>query len=190
MLKKYASVMLLAATLAVAVAVGIAGVEPKEAGAATYITVQTCDDSAIKLNSDEKLILDLQNLARTSRGEKALCVHPALTDAARAHSQDMLDRDYSSHTSPDGETVKQRLGRFGYTCSGYSYCAYGENIAWGSGTTYATADSLFKWWMRSKKHRRTILKDSFQEVGIGVKTGTYKTYTNTRMGTVDFGVRR
>ena len=149
MLKKYASVMLLAATLAVAVAVGIAGVEPKEAGAATYITVQTCDDSAIKLNSDEKLILDLQNLARTSRGKGSLRT-PRPHGRCPRPFQDMLDRDYSSHTSPDGETVKQRLGRFGYTCSGYSYCAYGENIAWGSGTTYATADSLFKWWMRSK----------------------------------------
>jgi len=190
MLKKYVSVVLLAATLAVAVAVGVAGVEPQEADAATHITVQTCGGGTIQLNSDEKRILNLQNQARTSRGKKALCVHSALTKAARAHSQDMLDRDYSSHTSPDGETVKQRLERFGYTSKGYSYYAHGENIAWGLGTTHATADYLFKWWMRSKGHRKNILKDSFREVGIGVKTGTYKTYTNTKMGTVDFGVRR
>jgi uncharacterized protein YkwD len=199
MLKKYVSVVFLAATLAVAVAVGVSGVEPQEVDASIYITVQACTAGTIELNSDEKRILDLQNQARTSRGEKVLCVHyPALTEAARAHSQDMLDRDYSSHTSPDGETVKQRLERFGYTFNGYSYYAYGENIAWGSGTTYASADYLFKWWMRSKEHRRNILKDSFREVGIGVKTGTYKTYTNTKMGTVDntkmgtvdFGVRR
>jgi uncharacterized protein YkwD len=187
MLKKYVSVVFLAATLAVAVAVGVSGVEPQEVDASIYITVQACTAGTIELNSDEKRILDLQNQARTSRGEKALCVHPALTEAARAHSQDMLDRDYSSHTSPDGETVKQRLERFGYTFNGYSYYAYGENIAWGSGTTYASADYLFKWWMRSKEHRRNILKDRFREVGIGVKTGTY---TNTKMGTVDFGVRR
>ena len=191
MLKKYLSVVFLAATLALAVAVGVAGGEPKEAYAAANNAVQTCPSSdPVTLSSDEKRILDLQNLARTSRGKKALCVHSELTDAARAHSQDMLDRDYSSHTSPDGETAKQRLKSVGYTCNGYSSCAYGENIAWGAGTTYATADSLFEWWMKSEDHKRTILKDGFREVGIGVKTGTYKTYKDAKMGTVDFGVRR
>jgi uncharacterized protein YkwD len=102
----------------------------------------------------------------------------------------MLDRGYFSHTSPDGKTVKRRLKSFGYTFNRSSYYAYGENIAWGSSTPYATADSLFKGWMKSKQHKRNILKDTFREVGIGVKTGTYKTYNDAKMATVDFGVRR
>ena len=184
----------LAATLAVAVAVGVSGFEPKEAVASTDDnTVRTCPSSDPvdpPLSSDEKRILDLQNQARTSRGKPALCVHSALTDAARAHSQDMLNREYFSHTSPDGETVKQRLESSGYTFNRSSYYAYGENIAWGAGSPYATADYLFKGWMQSKQHKRNILKDDFREVGIGVKTGTYKTYNDVTMATVDFGVRR
>ena len=191
MITRYVSVVFLAAMLAVVVAVGVGAVEPKEAGAAltTEYTVQTCTGGTIRLSGDEKRILDLHNNARTSRGKKALCVHPDLTEAARYHSQDMLDRDYMSHTSPDGETVKERLERFGYTFDGYSYRWYGENIAWGSGS-YGYPDNIFRWWMKSKVHRRNILKDSFREVGIGVRTGTYKTYGDTRAYTVNFGTRR
>jgi uncharacterized protein YkwD len=102
----------------------------------------------------------------------------------------MLNRDYFSPTSSDGKTVKQRLESCGYTFNRSSYYGYGENIAWGSGRPYATVDYLFKGWMKSKQRKRNILKDSFREVGIGVKTGTYKTYNDAKMATVDFGVRR
>jgi uncharacterized protein YkwD len=44
--------------------------------------------------------------------------------------------------------------------------------------------------MKSKQHKRNILRDSFREVGIGINTGTYKTYNDVTMATVDFGVRR
>jgi uncharacterized protein YkwD len=188
---RYVSVVFLAAILAVIVAVGVTAVEPNEAGAAltTEYTVQTCTGGTIRLSGDEKRILDLHNNARTSRGKKALCVHPDLTEAARYHSQDMLDRGYMSHTSPDGETVKERLELFGYTFDGYSYHWYGENIAVGTGS-YGSPNNIFKWWMKSKEHRRNILKDSFREVGIGVRTGTYKTYNDARAYTVDFGTRR
>ena len=188
---RYVSVVFLATILAVIVAVGVTAVEPNEAGAAltTEYTVQTCTGGTIRLSGDEKRILDLHNNARTSRGKKALCVHPYLTEAARYHSQDMLDRGYKSHTSPDGETVIERLERFGYTFDGYSYRWYGENIAVGTGS-YWSPDNIFRWWMKSKGHRRNILRDSFQEVGIGVRTGTYKTYDDTRAYTVNFGTRR
>lgn len=121
--------------LALVVFVGVTVVEPKKADAPeALIAVQTCDGDTIQLNRDEKRILDLYNQAPTSREKKALCVHPDLTEAARAHSQDMLDRDYSSHTSPEGETVKQRLGRFGYTFRGYSHYRYGETSPWALAT--------------------------------------------------------
>lgn len=122
-------------------------------------------------------------------GEKGALRAPLSYGGSPLHSQDMLDRDYMSHTSPDGETVKERLERFGYTFDGYSYRWYGENIAVGTGS-YWSPDNIFKWWMKSKGHRRNILRDNFQEVGIGVRTGTYKTYDDIRAYTVNFGTRR
>jgi uncharacterized protein YkwD len=101
----------------------------------------------------------------------------------------MLDKGYFSHNSYNGETNKARLERFGYTFSSYSYWSYGENIYWGYGTS-ASPDSAFKWWMNSSTHKANILNKDFREVGIGVQTGTYQGHTNSKMYTVDFGVRR
>jgi uncharacterized protein YkwD len=185
---RYASIVFLTTMFAVIAALGVAAVASKEAKAAS-VTVTTCTGGTIDLTTAEKRILDLHNKARTKRGLKALCVHPALMEAARSHSQDMLDRDYSSHTSPDGETVKERLERFGYTFSGYSYYRYGENIYWGYGSS-SGPDNAFNWWMSSSGHRANILNKDFRDVGIGVRKGTYKTHGETTMYTVDFGVRR
>jgi len=50
-------------------------------------------------------------------------------NAATLHSQDMLNRDYFSHTNPDGLDPADRA-----TNAGYPTTSVGENIAW-SGTT-------------------------------------------------------
>jgi len=188
MVMKYVSVVLSVAAVAAITVVGAWVVAPQEAEASLY-TVKTCGGGTIKMNGKEKRLLNLHNKVRAKRGLKALCVHRALTKAARAHSQEMLDKDYMSHNSYNGETLKERLVRFGYRFSGYSYYFYGENIAWGSGSGSVT-DSVFRWWMNSRDHRSNILDKRFRQVGIGARTGTYKTYTNATIYTVDFGVRR
>ena len=155
---------------------------------AATIVVKTCGGGTMEVNAYEKRMLELHNRARTKRDLKALCVYPALTRAARAHTQDMLNRDYASHTSPEGETIKQRLARFGYTLEGYSKYWIGENIVWGCGSS-ANPDDLFGWWMRSPGHRSAILNKNFRQVGIGVRTGTFKSCNQAAMSTVDFGTR-
>jgi uncharacterized protein YkwD len=146
-------------------------------------------DGETTLNSDEKQILDLHNQARAKDGLPPLCVHPDLTEAARAHSQEMLDKDYFSHNSYNGENVRERLERFGYTFSDYSYWTYGENIYLRFGSSGAPEDA-FNWWMNSSGHRANILNKNFREIGIGVRKGAYKTYGESTMYTVDFGTRR
>jgi uncharacterized protein YkwD len=188
MILRYVSTITLAITLAVIAALGAAASVPQEAEAAS-VTVKTCTGGSFDLTTVEKRVLDLHNQARTKRGLKALCVHPALMKAARSHSQEMLDKDYTSHNSYNGETLKARLKRFGYTFSGYSYYRYGENIAWNYGSS-SGPDNCFNWWMSSSGHRANILNKSFRDIGIGVRVGTFKSYSNTTMCTVDFGVRR
>lgn len=144
---------------------------------ASTVTATVCGGGTT-LSSDEQRILDLHIQTRARYGLPLLCVHLALTKAARSHSQDILDRDYSSHTSPDGETVKERLEHFGY----------GENIAWNYGSS-SGPDNCFNWWMSSLGHRANILNKNFRDVGIGARKGTYQTQGETMMYTVDFGVR-
>jgi uncharacterized protein YkwD len=151
--------------------------------------VETCTGETIELNSDEKQMLDLHNQTRANNGLPPLCVHPDLTEAARFHSQEMLDKGYFSHDSRNGESIKARLERFGYTFAGHPYWKYGENVSWGSGDLGA-ADNRFDEWMDSAEHRANILDKNFSEVGIGARNGTFEAQDGAKMYTVDFGTRR
>lgn len=189
---KYSTLVAVGAILAMVAAVGVFAVDAPPAQT-ELSSVKTCTGGTIELNSSEKQTLVLHNQARADRRLPRLCVHPILTKAARAHSQEMLDEGYFSHDSKDGETSARRLARFGYTSKGYSYYTVGENIAWGNGSS-GSPDSIFKSWMNSSGHKANILNKNFRQIGIGAPTGTYDhegtTYTGTTMYTVNFGTRR
>ena len=159
-----------------------AAIPPEKAAATTAI--KTCGGESISLKAKEKRILALHNAARASHGLKPLCADPRLTRAARSHSREMIEKDYFSHSSYNGGSVRQRLERFGYHRS-----VYAENIAGGSGT-FAAPDSTFRRWMNSPSHQGNILDRRFRPVGLGTYTGSYKGTRNYTMYTVDFGVRR
>jgi uncharacterized protein YkwD len=142
MATRHILVSFLTATL-VAIAAFSALILGPQGARAAPASVKTCDGGTIALNADEKRVLELHNRARTRRGLKVLCVHLVLTEAARAHSKEMLDKDCASHNSFNGESAQKRLERFGYTSDDYSYYLYGENIARGCGsygpqTTYSS----------------------------------------------------
>lgn len=180
---KHTAVVLASVLLAALVAVGAAALEPERADAAT--SVRTCTGGTVNLKAIEKRMLDLHNRARADRGLKRLCVHPKLQKAARAHSRDMIRRDYFSHnTKGRNESACERIRRFGYR-----YAACGENIAWGSGTR-GRPGPIFKYWMNSKPHRSNILDKRFREVGVGAHRGNFQGIDNVTMWTVDFGRRR
>ena len=176
------AVLLTAALLAAFVAVVVSVVEPKVAHADS--TVKSCTGRKITLKTIEKTMLVLHNRKRASRGLPRLCIRPALEKAARAHSADMIRRDYFSHnTEGRNEGPCERIRRYGYH---WRKC--GENIAWGSGR-YGSPNSRFQAWMNSPAHRANFLNRGFREVGIGAARGTYKRYSNVTMWTVDFGDR-
>src|SRR5215204_3115700 len=146
---RYATAVLGAVILTSATIFSSTAVEPQRAGATT--TVRTCSGGDITLMAKEKRTLALHNKARTDRGLKPLCVNPKLTRAARSHSREMIEKDYFSHNSYDGEGAGSRLRRFGYDWS-----VYAENIAGGYGTS-GEPDPIFKLWMNDPPHRANIL---------------------------------
>ena len=161
------------------VALGMLMMEAPVAQAAVGGYVNKCGGGKILLNASEKRTFTLHNAARRDRNLKLFCVHPTLEKAARAHSKDMIERDYFSHDTKGGnEDACERIRRYGYIWRG---C--GENIGYNS-----TPDRMFDAWMSSSGHRANILNGGFREVGIGAYTGDYGDYRTT-MYTVDFGVR-
>lgn len=176
MILRYVTAVFLAVVLAAAAAIAVSAVEPREAAAGT--TVRGCTGTKVTLSAAEHRSLQLHNRVRADRGLRRLCVHPALQRAARAHSAQMLKRDYFSHGN-----VGARLRNYGYRWS-----ACGENIALNSMAGVASADMAHRQWMNSSGHRANILKRGFREVGIGAVYGNYKG-NNVTMWTADFGRR-
>ncbi len=154
--------------------------------------VETCGEGSIYLNAKEKRLLELHNEARKQRGLELLCPQPTLTKAARSHSKDMIENDYFAHTTPGGESIGERLKRFGYVPeknSGYTYWKVGGNIAWYSNADVEPA-KIFEGWMNSSGHRHSILEEAFRQIGVGTHTGAYERHENSIMITANFGVRR
>jgi uncharacterized protein YkwD len=188
MIARYMLVVSTAAVLLVMVATIERSALGQQKAVEGLAAVETCAGESIELNGAEKRMLDLHNQERAEQGLPALCVHPALTEAARFHSQEMLDKGYFSHDSFNGESVDARLKRLGYAFDGYSGWRYGENINWGSGHM-SVPDYGFDEWMDSADHRANILDENFREIGIGARLGRYEGLDGAAMYTVDFGSR-
>jgi uncharacterized protein YkwD len=105
----------------------------------------------------EQQVLALANTERARAGCGPLRLDAALREAAQAHSQDMADNDYFSHTGSDGSSPWDRAAEAGYSDPS------GENIAAG----YQTPEDVMAAWMASAGHRANILNCDSREMGLG-----------------------
>lgn len=109
----------------------------------------------------EQQMLELVNKERAEAGLEPLKLDDKLVKLARLKSQDMIDKNYFSHTSPTYGDPFQMMQK-----NGVEYLLAGENLAGNSSLTGAH-DSL----MNSPGHRANILKPEFTHIGIGVVKG-------------------
>ncbi len=169
-------------------------------------------DSAYALNwgglsAEEQLIVELVNRARldpagelarqadgfasgvTTAPKEALAVVPSLSQASREHSQDMDDRDFFSHTNPDGQSPGDRALE-----EGHGSRFVGENIGWvGSSSTSFDLqvrveghhDNLWT----SDGHQQNFMNTRWSEIGVGYDYGSYMGYNGSTFVTEMFGDR-
>jgi uncharacterized protein YkwD len=88
----------------------------------------------------------------------ALSLNSILVGTARAHADDMAQRNYFDHDTPEGQSPFDRM-----QAAGYELGAGGENIAAGS----ATAEATMRQWMNSDGHCRNIMDHNFVHIGVG-----------------------
>ncbi len=125
----------------------------------TNHTVEIHAEAAFKLRPDlEYDMLLLLNKERKKRGLQPLAADEPMRKVARAHAQDMLQRGYFSHVTPEGNDPFYRMKKAGIT-----YKRAGENLAYAS--TLAKAHNGL---MHSKLHKAAILNPQFKRVGIGI----------------------
>jgi uncharacterized protein YkwD len=118
----------------------------------------------------EQEILALTNMERARRGLHELAGDEALHLAARAHSGDMLRRNYFDHRNPEGERATDRVARHDREHRRFAEIA--ENIWMGSGyppeRIERIAREIIAGWMNSHGHRENILRPEVQLIGVGV----------------------
>lgn len=105
---------------------------------------------------------NLVNEEREKHGLSPLKYSKELEAVAYAHSKDMAEKNFFSHTNLEGLSPFDRMRNAGLS---YSYAA--ENIAAGQTTAAAVMNS----WMNSDGHRKNILNPNLTEIGIGVANG-------------------
>lgn len=111
------------------------------------------------------VLTSLTNAEREDNDVPPLTENPLLAQAAELKAQDMAEKGYFAHTSPEGRTPWYWLKEVGYS---YSYA--GENLA----VNFFESDDVARAWMNSPTHRANIVKDKYTEIGIGVASGVYK----------------
>jgi len=104
-------------------------------------------------------LLASTNTERFNLGKSNLQLDPKLSSAAQAKANDMVTRNYWSHTTPDGQQPWKFIA-----AAGYSYQTAGENLAYGFGTSSEVLEA----WMHSPEHRANVLNDTYSQVGFAV----------------------
>ncbi|MFA6256729.1 MAG: CAP domain-containing protein [Candidatus Paceibacterota bacterium] len=109
----------------------------------------------------------LGNLTNEERQElnlPTLTVNPLLEQAAQMKAQDMADKGYFAHTSPEGKTPWYWM-----EVAGYKYQYAGENLA----VNFRDSEDVTRAWLASPTHRANIVKGNYTEMGTGIARGKY-----------------
>lgn len=127
-------------------------------------------DELAEWKAEGKKVLEEVNQVRSQTqncGTKIFDPAPELTwndrlgATALAHSRDMADQNYFSHTGSDGSQVGERAKR-----DGYNWRRIGENIATGQGS----AERVVAGWLRSPGHCVNLMNPDFSEMGAAYAT--------------------
>ena len=123
--------------------------------------------------------LELVNQVRSEHDLPPLELGDILNEAAQAHAEDMLARDYYGHVSPDGENVMDRYQEAG----GDRWRLVLENIAQCQGCptppTAERVEAFQEGWMESPGHRENILSRGLDRFGFGIAASDMADYRAT-----------
>src|SRR3989344_3513143 len=108
---------------------------------------------------------ELTNENRQAVNLPVLSVNPLLTRAAEMKAQDMAEKGYFAHTSPEGLTPWHWI-----ELAGYKYQYAGENLA----VNFRDSEDVTAAWLKSPSHKANIVKANYTEIGTGVARGLYK----------------
>lgn len=149
-------------------------------GAYVYSYLATVGESytfyeVTDMSASEKLVYHITNGMRALHNEAPLTYCHTAAKAAKKHSQDMANRGYFDHYTPEGKDPGNRMND-----EGIDWYAYAENIAAG----YTDAYEISNGWYNSEGHRQGLLLSYMEHLGVGI---IYKPFTTYKFyGTQNF----
>ena len=125
-------------------------------GAARVICDEPDDSSAPAAE-----VIALVNQERVLRGMNPLTLNKRLSTEAADYACTMIEDDFFGHDHPEtGDTFVDRHAESEFRCF-----PAGENLA----TGHTSAEIVVEDWMNSDDHRKIILNDAYQEMGLGLR---------------------
>lgn len=115
-------------------------------------------ENTSELVKEEQEILDLINQKREEAGLNKLKIDDDLQNVCRIKAEEMVEKEYFSHTSPKFGTPFEMLKK-----EGIEYKVAGENIAGNSDNEKAVEA-----WMNSENHKSNILNKAYNYTGVAV----------------------
>jgi uncharacterized protein YkwD len=115
-----------------------------------------------KASEIERRAFEQTNILRVKNGLPPLTWDGDVCRMARTHSENMSQRGYFSHVTPEGLRLRDRARSAGIL----QFTVVGENIAYNQGYEDPGAFAVERW-MQSPKHRANILSPEFRAMAIG-----------------------
>ena len=174
---------LVIASIVALVAIFVVSVSP--AGARMVAPRSQCDGQQnIKAPEpqQEDAMRCLIDYARSQVGLRHVGTDRSLERAAGRKAGDVI-RCGLSHTAC-GRPADAYARKFGYMSA--SSWSWGENLAWGRGKL-GTARNILKAWLNSPPHRATMLTGSFNDLGLGLKRGSFGGHANASIWALQLG---
>lgn len=111
------------------------------------------------------VIVDLTNSERTDARLISLKRNETLDRAAKLKADDMAQKEYFAHYSPEGVSPW-----FWFDKAEYRFVHAGENLA----VHFTDSNDVVTAWMNSPTHKANIMNGSYTEIGVGTARGEYK----------------
>jgi len=109
-------------------------------------------------------LIKLTNKERIKNNLEPLSYSPTLEKAAKNKADDLIGKQYFSHTSPNNKTFVEWIKNVNY-----EYIYAGENLA----MDFITSEGVVKAWMESESHKKNILSRNYSEIAIAISKGDF-----------------
>jgi uncharacterized protein YkwD len=151
-------------------------------------TVTACDGRLVEVSGSQAELLKLHNEERAEHGVAPLCWRTELANSARSHSEDMMERGFFSHDTPEVISPSDRTRSHGYPSAMVGENIHLRQISGVSESNVRDLEGAVEGWMDSPGHRRNILDPRLSEIGVGVAIGKHGGDLHTTGAyTVNFG---